>query len=96
MQTFRALYKDFVEDPDFKDLYEKECHICSNTMGIFARLFEENITLEFVAEHLNLKIEDLRMLLFGDYCDPRMVIALCRYLDMHVPENCPRMKGREQ
>jgi hypothetical protein len=29
----------------------------------------------------------------ADGCDPRMVIALCRHLDLEGPPACPKLNG---
>ena len=94
MQSFRNLFNKKLEDPDFKTLYEAECHVCSNTIQIFAKLFEQNLSLELIGKQLDLDAKDLQLLLDGDYCDPPVVIRLCRHLGLHVPENCPRMPNR--
>ena len=95
MQTFRALHRDLLDDPEFKDLYEKECHACTQTMGIFAELHGEKIALKSIASELNIDMKDLRLLRDGDYCSPPMVTRLCRHLDLPLPERCPRAVSRK-
>jgi len=91
MQSFRAFFNELLEDSDFKNFYEKECHICSNTIRIFATLFEESMSLESLGRQLGLDVVGLRLLLDGDYCDPHVVAKVCRHLGLRVPDNCPRM-----
>ena len=52
MQSFKALSRELLADPSFKELFEKECHVCTNTMRIFARMRTENRDAAEVARTL--------------------------------------------
>lgn len=48
-------------------------------------IIQEKTTLESIASGLNMDMKDLRLLCDGDYCDPPMVVRLCRYLGLPLP-----------
>ena len=94
MKTFRSLYEQKLSDPDFKRLFDEECHVCNNTMAIFQTALETGITLAQLATDLAVDVEKLHLLAASDYCDPPLTFRLCRHLGLPVPEHCPRM-GKE-
>ena len=96
MQSFKALCREMLEDASFRELFEKECNVCANTMRIFARLHAENRDPEELARTLGVNPSALLALAEAEYCDPRLVTRLCRHLDLPVPENCPKMKNESE
>jgi len=93
VQSFKALCQEMLEEASFRELFEKECNVCTNTMRIFARLHAENRDGEELARTLGVDPSALRVLAEAEYCDPRLVTRLCRHLGLPVPENCPKMKN---
>lgn len=91
MQSFKTLCQDLLDEPSFRELFEKECHVCTHTMRIFARLHAEQRDPESLARALGVAPDAIRDLAEAEYCDPHLVVRLCRHLDLPVPENCPRM-----
>jgi hypothetical protein len=96
VQSFKALYQEMMADASFRELFEKECNVCTNTMRIFARLHAENRGCEKLALTLGVSPSALRVLAEAEYCDPRLVTRLCKHLDLPVPENCPKMKNKSE
>ena len=93
MQSFKALCRDMFADPAFRELFEKECHVCMNTMQIFARLEKQGLTPADLARDLGVSTAKVDNLASAEYCDPHLVVHICRHLDLPVPDNCPRMKA---
>jgi hypothetical protein len=96
VQSFKTLYQGMLDDAGFKELFEKECNICSNTMRIFARLHAENLDYTELARELGVAPTALTVLEEAEHCDPHLAIRLCRHLDLPVPENCPRLKNKDK
>ena len=89
MQHFRQYFKDKLNNLSFRELYEKECHVCRNTLRIFEKMTGENLSIEKMAAVLGADFRSLQLLQDADYCDPELVVRLCRELDLPVPESCP-------
>ena len=96
MQPFERYFRDKMKDSRFKTYYEAECHVCTNTMGIFARATHEEISIAALAKQANTTPEALVALRDADHCDPRLVIRLCGQLGLQAPENCPRLTADRQ
>lgn len=90
MQHFEHYFQSKMEDPAFRALYEKECHVCAKTMQIFAKTQQEKIALTHLAEVMGVTVERLEALRDADDCDPELVVRLCRHLELAIPESCPR------
>jgi hypothetical protein len=87
---FRDLLNDKLDDEDFRQLYDRECHVCCNTVRIIAKLHQDGITAETLAAELGIEVAGLRDLETADYCDPALVRRLCRHLGLPDPGPCPR------
>ena len=92
MQNFKQYFKDKLKDPAFKELYDRECHVCRNTLRIFHKMDRENLSIEDIAAALGAEPRSLQLLHDADYCDPELVVRLCRELDLPLPQECPRRK----
>ena len=90
MKTFKTLFDSKMKDNDFRCLFEKECHICPNTLKIFDKIEKEKIMLEDLARQLQIDIQALRDLENADYCDPGLVVLLCNHLGIAPPSGCRR------
>ena len=91
MKTFRSLFDEKLNDPAFKTTFERECHVCANTVRIFQTALENGVTHEQLAEKLNVRPDQIQDLADADHCDPPLVARLCKHLDLPAPQNCPRM-----
>ena len=96
MQPFERYFRDKMKDHRFKTYYEAECHVCANTMEIFARAAHEEISIAALAEQANTTPEALVALRDADHCDPRLVSRLCHQLGLQPPKNCPRLTADRQ
>ena len=72
------------------DLFRTECHVCKYTVKIFEMLEDHGPGLDELARSLGVGKQALLDLKAADYCDPELVIRLCRYLDLPTPPDCPR------
>ena len=95
MQSFKTLRGDMLADPVFRKLFEKECHVCTNTMRIFARLDEQGATPAELARRLGVPTAVLDNLATAEYCDPYLVVRICRHLELPIPTSCPRMTAKQ-
>ena len=59
-----------MKDAGFKTLYEAECNVCANTMGIFEKADLENMSMASLARDVNATPEELEALRDADRCDP--------------------------
>lgn len=94
MLFFRQLKQDKLSRPDFRSMYEKECHICATTVQLASVLCDMKDTRQLQAE-LGVGHERLTNLIEGECCDPDLVLGLCRCLkmdDTRVVNDCPRLK----
>ena len=90
MQRFDRYFQSKMNDPAFAALYDKECHVCAKTIQIFAQMEKDDIALAGLAESMGVAVDRLKELRDAEYCDPELVVRLCRYLGLAVPERCPR------
>jgi hypothetical protein len=79
-----------MSDASFQEFFEKECHICSNTVRIFEQMDRDRLSIETVASLLQADAQALQKLRAADYCDPELVVRLCRQLELPIPQDCPR------
>jgi hypothetical protein len=93
--SFKALSEEMLGDPDFQALYEGECNVCTSTMRIFARLHAEKQDCTELARALGVGHAALTALEDAEHCDPHLAIRLCRHLNLPIPENCPRLKNKD-
>lgn len=92
MQYFKHFLNDKLSDPSFRELFDRECHVCRNTLRIFQKMSREKCSMEKMAATLNVDPHSLQLLQDADYCDPDLVVRLCRELDLPLPQGCPRKK----
>lgn len=92
MYRFKDLLAQKLDDEGFRELYERECHVCCTTVRIIAKLHQDGIAPEAIAAELGVEASALHDLESADYCDPELVRRLCRHLGQAVPESCPRAK----
>jgi len=92
MLTLKALFEDKMSDATFKQCFEEECHVCAYTLRIFEALEDRGIPLGRLAAELEINKQDLLDLRDADYCNPALVIRICRYLNQAPPPACPRLK----
>jgi hypothetical protein len=79
-----------MKDAPFQEFFMKECHVCSNTLLIFKKMDRDHLSMEDMASLLGMDPQDLQKLRDADYCDPELVIRLCKQLELPLPRNCPR------
>lgn len=92
MQLFDGYFKDKMKDAGFKALYDQECNVCRNTVGIFEKAAGEGVSMTALAAEVDSSPEALEALRDADCCDPRLVIRLCRRFGLPVPESCPKLE----
>jgi hypothetical protein len=90
VQRFRTLLADKLGDDSFRQLFEKECHVCRTTIRVIERLYQQGLDPQAVAAELGVGVDQLQQLEDADYCDPLLVRELCRRLQLPVPDSCPR------
>ena len=93
MRKFRPYFHEKMEDASFREFFERECHVCSNTLMIFEKMDRDNLSIEDAALLLRTDSPSLQKLRDADYCDPDLVVRLCRQLELPLPLHCPRKKG---
>jgi hypothetical protein len=91
MRRFNHYLENKMKNPAFKALYKQECHVCAKTVQIFAKTEMEKVSLSQLAEDTGVDAGALKALRDADYCDPELVIHLCRHLGLPTPEACPRL-----
>ena len=91
MLAFKRFIEDKLRDPEFKAIYNHECHVCAYTMQIFEALEREQMAIDDLADELGLSLSALERLKAADHCNPGMVIELCRHLKLSTPPACPRL-----
>ena len=90
MRTLKGIMREKLVDPDFKCLYDEECHTCRVTVEICAALQERGLTSETLAAELKEDPATIAELFDGDKCDAKLVCRIASYLGISPPENCPR------
>lgn len=93
MLSFKDLKAEKLSDPEFKEYYESECHICGITMAIVSRILDMGDGAKVFLERLGISRDQFNALAEGDRCDPDMVRSLEQSLGMGKPETehiCPR------
>ena len=90
MKKFQNYFHEKIRNASFREFYEKECHVCPNTLRIFEKIDREHLSIEEAASLLQTNPQSLQKLQDADYCDPELVVRLCRQLGLPLPQNCPR------
>jgi len=89
MQTFKSYKAGKLKDAAFHAFFEKECHVCRITMSMIEKL-QLSGKKEEAMSALGISEKAIRDLEDADYCDPALVIKLCKYLGIEPPTSCPR------
>lgn len=95
MKKFGPYFHEKMSDVSFREFFEKECHVCSNTVMIFEKMDRDCISIESVASLLQADPQSIEKLRDADCCDAKLVVRLCRYLELPIPQHCPR-KANDQ
>ena len=96
MRCFSQYCRDKLEAPDFRNLYDEECHVCRYTMQIFGKMIQNGISVEQLAVQIQSDPEKVQRLMDAEYCDPHLTVRLCRHLDLPSPAKCNRMVAEQQ
>ncbi len=97
MLSFKDIKDDKFKDSEFKNLYKKECHICSKTVNVIAALEEKRSQVSTILKQLNISKQEFQSMRQADKCDPDIVKKLCGYLGLkEIPdaENCPKLTSK--
>lgn len=95
MLFFKQIMDEKLSKDDFKQLYDRECHICSTTLKVIADLEDRNADLSRILDTLHISREAYEDLKEGENCDPELVRQLCMYLGRQDPDlfkHCRRLK----
>jgi hypothetical protein len=95
MLFFKQIIDEKLGKTDFREFYEKECHICSITMQVIASLEDKERSLFDILDTLNISKKAYEDLKEGERCDPEQVNRLCSYLGLQKPrlfKDCPKFK----
>jgi hypothetical protein len=92
LKKFRPYFREKMRDASFRQFFERECHVCSYTLMIFEKMDREHLSIEDVASLLRTEPQSLQKLRDADYCDPELVVRLCRQLELPLPRDCPRKR----
>ena len=90
MRTLKSIMREKLADPDFKCLYDDECHACRVTVEICVALQQRNLTPETLAAELKENPAAVAELFDGEKCDAKLVCRIASHLGIAPPENCSR------
>lgn len=90
MQSLDAYRRRRLNQRAFRQLYERECHICRHTVGIFKQMLSRGESPEKLAAATETGLADVIALMEAEHCDPDLAVRLCRHLGIEVPPACPR------
>ena len=93
MLFFKDVFHHRMTSPEFKQFYDQECHICSNTIKMVSILENEPEAIPGILASLDLSLQSYEDIKNGDNCDPIVVERLCQYLGIGEPgqfKTCPR------
>lgn len=94
MQSLDAYRQHKLKQTVFRQFYERECHVCRHTVGIFEQMLATGRTPEQLVAETDADLPAIMALLEADRCDPGLVLRLCRHLGIEAPPDCPRMSCR--
>jgi hypothetical protein len=83
---------DRLKDPGFRNLYERECHVCKTTIAVISRFEKDPHLLSDALKTLKISWDTYDALKKADMCRPEVVRQLCIFLGMTVDglfEKCP-------
>jgi hypothetical protein len=89
----KELLDEKLKDKPFLSLYNKECHICTATMNVVARMAQNENTRGEILASLGIDPSDFEALEAGDHCRPTQVVRLLNHFGMDdsgVTARCPR------
>ena len=93
MLFFKELLEEKFKDKSFLSLYNKECHICTATMKVVARMVQNEDDRDEILALLGIDPVDFQALEAGDCCRPLQVVRLLNHFGMDESEvagRCPR------
>lgn len=96
MLFFKDLLEEKFKDQTFVSLYHQECHICSATMEVVARMALCQGARDEILALLDIDPADFESLEAGDHCKPLQVVRLLKHFGMDesaVTERCQRYAG---
>lgn len=93
MRHFRHYCRDKLATPEFRELFDEECHVCRFTIRIFEEMDRRGVSVAHTADQLQTNPEEIQRLMDADYCDPRLTIRLCRHFGLPAPNTCSRLVG---
>ncbi|WP_321494863.1 hypothetical protein [uncultured Desulfobacter sp.] len=96
MLFFKDLLEEKFKDQPFLTLYNQECHICSATMEVVARMALCEETRDEILALLDIDPADFESLEAGDQCKPLQVVRLLKHFGMDesaVTKRCQRYAG---
>nr|WP_320194212.1 hypothetical protein [uncultured Desulfobacter sp.] len=86
MMFLKELLNEKFKDKPFLSLYKKECHICTATMNVVARMAQSKEMRDEILAFLDIDPKDFAALEAGDHCRPLQVIRLLKHFGMDVSE----------
>jgi len=90
---FKELLEEKFKDKPFLFLYNEECHICTATMNVVARMAQNGDARDEILALLGIDSLDFAALEAGDLCRPLQVARLLNHFgmdDSEVTVHCPR------
>ena len=93
MLFFKELLEEKFKKKSFLSLYNEECHICTATMNVVARMSENEEARDEILMLLDIDPLDFAALEAGDHCRPLQVAQLLNHFGMDdagVTVHCPR------
>ncbi|WP_020587236.1 hypothetical protein [Desulfobacter curvatus] len=93
MLFFKELLEEKFTNKSFLSLYHKECHICTATMNVVARMAQNEDTRDEILALLGIDPAEFEALEAGDHCRPLQVVRLLNHFGMDASEvtsRCPR------
>ena len=93
MLFFKELLEEKFKKKSFLSLYNEECHICTATMNVVARMAENEEAREEILALLDIDPSDFDALEAGDHCRPLQVVRLLNHFGMDdsgVTAGCSR------
>ncbi|MCG8550043.1 MAG: hypothetical protein MI799_06550 [Desulfobacterales bacterium] len=93
MLFFKQVLEEKFKDQPFLSFYDKECHICTATMNVVARMAQSQGTRGEILALLDIDPADFEALEAGDHCRPFQVARLLTHFGMdasQVTAHCSR------
>lgn len=93
MLFFKELLEKKFKDKSFLSFYNRECHICTATMKVVARMAQNEGARDNILALLGIDPVDFEALEAGDHCRPLQVVRLLNYFgmdDSEVTVHCPK------